>query len=64
MVSQGIGVTAMPKLSLHHIPADVRVLELVPETKRILGIATRNNPSKAVEDFVQFVLQWFKLADI
>lgn len=64
MVSQGMGVTAMPKLSLHHVPADVRVLELVPETKRILGIATRNNPSKAVEDFVQFVLQWFKLADI
>jgi DNA-binding transcriptional LysR family regulator len=60
MVSQGMGMTAMPKLSLHHVPAHVQVLTLVPKTKRVLGIATRNEPSKAVEEFVRFVVNEFK----
>jgi DNA-binding transcriptional LysR family regulator len=59
MVSQGIGVTAMPKLSLHHVPSGIRILELVPSTKRVLGIATRNNPSRTVEEFVHFVEKRF-----
>lgn len=39
LVAQGMGVTAVPKLSLRHLPQGIRVLEIQPPMQRILGIA-------------------------
>lgn len=55
MVAQGLGVTAMPALSLRHVPDGVCILELVPRTERILGLATLREMSPAVADFAAFV---------
>lgn len=59
MVTQGLGVTAMPKLSLQKNIQDVRILELIPETKRVLGVALPNSPSKAAVQFVAFLRKYF-----
>lgn len=59
MVTQGLGVTAMPKLSLQKNIHDVRILELCPSTKRVLGVALPNSPSKAAIKFVAFLRKYF-----
>lgn len=59
MVTQGLGVTAMPKLSLQRNMYDVRILELFPSTKRVLGVALPNSPSKATMKFVAFLRNCF-----
>jgi DNA-binding transcriptional LysR family regulator len=59
MVRQGLGVTAMPKLSLQKNANDVRILELLPPTKRVLGVALPNSPSKATMKFVAFLRKCF-----
>ncbi|MCI1991108.1 MAG: LysR family transcriptional regulator [Oscillospiraceae bacterium] len=59
MVVQGLGVTAMPKLSLKNIPKNVKVLKLIPPTKRVLGIALPNSPSKTAVDFSNFLHQCY-----
>lgn len=59
MVRQGLGVTAMPKLSLQKNVNDVRILELIPSTKRVLGVALPNSPSKAAVKFVTFLRKCF-----
>lgn len=46
IVAQGLGVTAMPRLSLRNIPESVKALELEPVPKRILGVALPKSPSK------------------
>lgn len=56
MVSQGLGVTAMPKLSLQNIPDNVKVLELIPTPIRVLGVAIPNSPNKDAEEFCRFLL--------
>lgn len=55
MVAQGLGVTALPELSLQSLPPTVRTLELQPPIKRVLGIALSHSPSKAVKDFAAFL---------
>ncbi len=55
MVAQGLGVSAMPRLSLQNLPANVRVLELQPALKRVLGIALSHSPGKAAKDFAAFL---------
>ncbi|OCN00858.1 hypothetical protein A7X67_08970 [Clostridium sp. W14A] len=57
MVVQELGVTAMPKLSLRNIPENIRILKLIPPTKRVLGIALPNSPSKTAVDFSNFLRQ-------
>lgn len=59
MVAQGIGVTAMPQLCLHNLPENVRVMQLLPETKRVLGVALPNSPSKEASRFAQFLRSRF-----
>lgn len=61
MVAQGIGVTAMPGLSLHSLPDGVRVMELVPETKRILGAAVPASPRKELQEFIAFLTENFDI---
>ena len=54
MAAAGLGATAMPALSLkslHPFPRNVRILPLVPETKRVLGYATRKETTPQVQEF-------------
>lgn len=60
MVEQGLGVTAMPKLSLNNLTHKVTVIELTPPVSRTLGIALPNNPSKEVLGFTKFLCDRFK----
>ena len=55
MVAQGLGVTVMPRLSLQSTPRNVKVLELHPAAKRVLGIALPNSPSRAALEFSGFL---------
>lgn len=55
MVAQGLGVTAMPRLSLHNVPEHVRVLELTPVAERIIGMALPGTPNRAVSEFAAFL---------
>ena len=57
MVAQGLGVTAAPKLTLYNLPPEVRVLELQPPVKRVLGMAMTKSPSKQVKAFADFLLK-------
>lgn len=55
MVAQGLGVTAMPELSLQNVPDSVRVLKLEPPVARQLGIALPNSPRPAAVRFAEFL---------
>ena len=59
MVAQGIGVTAMPQLCLQNLPEEIRVLELTPPTKRVLGAALPNSPSREAVRFVRYLCRKF-----
>lgn len=59
MVAQGIGVTAMPQLCLQKPPENVRVLTLTPPTKRVLGVALPNAPSKEAVRFAHYLCRKF-----
>ena len=54
MAAQGIGVAAMPQLRLQDPPPEVRVLELTPPVKRVLGVALPNSPTKEAIRFCPF----------
>jgi len=55
MVAQGLGVTAMPWLSLRNLPENLRVLELDPIPRRVLGVALPKTPTKAAASFAAFL---------
>lgn len=55
MVSQGLGATAMPQLCLQNVPDNVRVLELQPPTKRVVGVAVPNSPQPEAVAFAKFL---------
>ncbi len=63
MVAQGIGVTAMPQLCLQKLPEQVQVLELTPPTKRVLGVALPNSPSKEAARFARYLCRKFSYKD-
>ncbi len=63
MVAQGIGVTAMPQLCLQTLPKQVRVLELTPPTKRVLGVALPNSPSREATRFARHLCQTFSYSE-
>lgn len=60
MVSKGLGATALPELSIQNVPDNVKVMKLVPETVRKLGIAVGNHPEKRTREFVSFVKKYFE----
>ena len=64
MVAQGISVTAMPQLCLQKLPENVRVLTLTPPTKRVLGVALPNSPSKEANRFARFLCQKFSYQEM
>lgn len=55
MVAMGMGVSILPKLSLNHLPQGIRILELTPPMKRVLGIGISSSASRAAKDFVSFI---------
>lgn len=59
MVAQGLGVTAMPELCLRNLPEGVCVMELMPPTRRVLGVALPNSPSKEAVRFANYLRQRF-----
>ncbi len=59
MVAQGIGVTAMPQLCLQRLPENVCVLPLTLPTKRVLGVALPNSPSKEAVRFARYLCRKF-----
>lgn len=59
MVAQRLGVTAMPELCLQNPTESVCVLELTPPTKRVLGAALPNSPSKEAVRFASYLRQRF-----
>ena len=59
MISQGLGVTAMPKLCLQNVPDGVSVLELTPATKRVIGIGTVGTLGKETRIFIDFLKKYF-----
>lgn len=63
MVSQGLGVTIIPELSLKslsQIPDNVVILDIEPSLTRTLGMGVVNNPSRAVLDFATYLRENFK----
>lgn len=62
MVAQGLGATALPKLSLEFIPqnSSVKIMKLIPESTRKLGIGVGSNPDRRILDFISFVKKWTK----
>lgn len=54
-VAMGLGVSAIPKLSLWNAPESVKVLELTPPIKRTIGYALPNTPRKEAIDFAKFI---------
>lgn len=63
MVAQGIGVTAMPQLCLQTPPEQVRVLALTPPTKRVLGVALPNSPTREAARFARYLCRTFSYQD-
>lgn len=62
MVSQGIGATALPSLSLHNVPEEVHVMDMEPAAVRVLGVALPNSPRLAAEDFAEFLQKRYPYA--
>lgn len=56
MVEQGLGITAIPALSLLELPADLLVIPIKPEIHRTLGVAVVNTPSPTVQAFADFLV--------
>lgn len=55
IVAQGLGVTAMPRLSLRNSMEDLRILDLLPVPKRVLGVALPKHPSRSAASFATFL---------
>lgn len=59
MVSQGLGVTAIPKLCLEFDHPPVDILELTPPVKREIGIALPNTPTREAQSFTKYLRDYF-----
>ena len=62
MVEQGLGISIMPELLLRGRSDNLQVLPLVPEAKRIIGmaVAAGDKAGPAVRRFADYVLSWVK----
>ncbi len=54
-VSMGLGVTALPNLSLWQLPKGVSILPITPEVTRTIGYALPSTPRKEALDFAKFI---------
>ena len=55
MVSEGIGVAILPRLTLGTQKKGVKTLSLEPEISRTLGITYKKNPAPSAQKFVEFM---------
>ncbi|KAA9031165.1 LysR family transcriptional regulator [Niallia endozanthoxylica] len=58
MVQENLGISIRPKMTLAHIPDNVRILNLENDFFRIIGIATKPNMSPATKKFMDCVHSW------
>lgn len=60
MVEQGLGISIMPELLLKGRHDDLQILPLVPEAKRIIGLAVADSEraGPAVRRFADYVVQY------
>lgn len=58
LISQGLGVSAIPNLSLKKVPEDLAILKLSPQPERIIGMAISLTPTQAVREFASYVKQY------
>ena len=62
MVEKGLGISIMPELLLKGRHDDVVVKELVPPSKRVIGLAmtetSKNSP--ATRRFADYIIEWVK----
>ena len=62
IVAQGLGVTAMPLLSLRNTLEDLQTMKLEPVPKRVLGVALPKSPTPAAVSFAAFLRKQFAYA--
>lgn len=55
LVSDGLGVSAIPRLSLDRLPSGVKKLKLEPLVSRNIGYALPNQPRKEAKIFVKYI---------
>lgn len=55
LVAGGVGVSVIPRLSVHNLPDNVRILELIPTPKRHLGIAISDTASQTAINFASYI---------
>lgn len=60
MIRRNLGISILPKLSVQHLPQNVRLIPLEQGSYRTIGIALRNNPSPATKMFVQVLQNWLE----
>ena len=62
MVEKGLGMSIMPELLLQGRTANLRVLPLIPEAKRTIGlaIAAGDRAGPATRRFADYVVQYVK----
>jgi len=58
MVQENLGISIRPKMTLSHVPDNVRILNLEKDFFRIIGIATKPNMSPATKKFIDCVHSW------
>ena len=60
MVEQGLGISIMPELLLKGRHDDIRILELVPPSKRTIGLAIpeTSKASPATRRFADYIVSW------
>ena len=62
IVAQGLGVTAMPLLSLRNTLEDLQTMQLEPVPKRVLGVALPKSPTPSAVSFAAFLRKQFAYA--
>ena len=62
MVEQGLGISIMPELLLKGRHDEIQILPLVPEAKRIIGLAVADSEraGPAVRRFADYVVRYVK----
>ena len=62
MVEKGLGISIMPELLLKGRHDDVVVKELVPPSKRVIGLAMTetSKDSPATRRFADYIIDWVK----
>ena len=60
MVEQGLGISIMPELLLKGRHDNVEIKELVPPSKRIIGLAIpeTSKASPATRKFADYIIKW------